>query len=99
MQIEKNTTLSQSRRSLRLLPINNMHLCIKMDRQIPQFPSHARDHDFNLLFTPAQDAREERVAVGPDGLEHVDLVVAAEVFEFGVFGPGALGELRFVSIY
>lgn len=80
--------------SLRLLPINNMHLCIKVDRQIPQLPTHTRYHDFDLLFTPAQDAREERVAVGADGFEHVDLVVAAEVLELGVFGPGGLRELR-----
>lgn len=68
-----------------------------MDRQIPQLPAHARHLDFNLFLAPAQDSREERVAVRTDGLEHVDLVVTAEVFEFGVFGPGALGELRLLD--
>ena len=64
-----------------------------MNRQVAQFTSDPSRQCDDLLPAPAQHAREQSVAVGLDGLEHVDLVVAAEVFEFGVFGPRALREL------
>lgn len=64
-----------------------------MIRQIAQFAAHPGGHHLNLLLGPAQHAREQRNAVWLNAFENVDLVVAAKVFKFGVFGPGALGEL------
>lgn len=70
-----------------------MHLGIKMQRQIAQLGPDARDQSLDLGLLPAQNAREERVQVRRDRLEHVGLVIQAELFELGVFGPRALGEL------
>lgn len=70
-----------------------MHIGIKMNRQIAQFPSDPSRQRQDLFFAPAQHAGEQSIAVGFDTLEHVNLVVATQVLELGVFGPRALGEL------
>lgn len=64
-----------------------------MIRQIAQLAAYSGGHHLNLLLGPAQHACEQRIAVWLNAFEHVDLVVAAKVFKFGVFGPGTLGEL------
>lgn len=65
----------QSRR-LRFLPIDNMDLGIQMQRQISQLPTRSCHQNLNLCFAPAENPREEGVAVRSHGFEHVDLVVA-----------------------
>ena len=76
-----------------LLPINYIRLGIQMIRQIAQLAAYSGGHHLNLLLGPAQHACEQRIAVWLNAFENVDLVVAAKVFKFGVFGPGTLGEL------
>lgn len=70
-----------------------MHIGIKMNRQIAQFTPDPSRQRQDLLLAPAQHTREQCVAVGFDALEHVDLMISAQIFEFGVFRPWALGEL------
>lgn len=80
--------------SFRPLPVHNVHFRVQVVIQVAQLLFHAGDKNFNLRSFPAHHAREERVAVRAQRLEHVDLVIATEVFHLGVLRPGALGELR-----
>lgn len=75
-----------------------MHPGVQVNRQILELTLGARNESFDALARPAQHAREQRVRVGADRLEHVDLVVAADFLQLGIFGPGGLGELFSISI-
>lgn len=53
----------------------------------------ARDQLVDLLLGELQDARGDREGVRLDRLEHGEEVVLADLFESGVFCPGADGDL------
>ncbi len=82
----------------RLLPVNNIHIGIRVDRQVLQLFAHSCNQILYLGMLPTENPSEQCVAVWLEGLEYVDLVVATEFFHLGVFGPGALGELLLFSL-
>lgn len=74
-----------------------MHPGVQVNRQILEFALGPRNEGLDALARPAQHAREQRIRVGADRLKHVDLVVAADFLQLGVFGPGGLRELLWFS--
>jgi hypothetical protein len=63
--------------------------------RIHEILAHARSQDLEFFDLPAGDAGQEGERVGLDGVDHVRLLVAADFFLFGVFGPGADWDLQF----
>lgn len=77
----------------RLAPVHEVHLQVQVQRAVLELAAHARAQHLDLLAAPTQDAREGRQRVRADGLDLLQLLVAAQFLELGVLGPGADWEL------
>lgn len=82
---------------VRFLTIDKMNHGINMHGSILENLLDLGQQSFNVFFLPFQHICIQSHAVGADTLVHVQLLVAADFFEFGVFGPGVERELVSVS--
>lgn len=77
-----------------LLAIHVIELVVEMNRSVLQFPPRTSSKDIELFGTPSQDSGEQRKAVWLHTLDHVDLLIPTDFFQFPVSGPWIKRDLR-----